>query len=115
MTNIGLDEKTLLALTQVFAKYPAVEQVKLYGSRAKGTFHERSDIDLMVFGHGIDRFAIARMLMDLDELNIPYLVDLQNYHELKNRQLIEHIDRVGVVIYTAPFCKLHFLHSRNRL
>ena len=101
MISIGIDAKTLLALRQVFAKYPAVEQVKLYGSRAKGTFHARSDIDMVVFGKGLDRFAIARMLMDLDDLDIPYLVDLQNYHELKNRQLIEHIDRVGVVIYPA--------------
>lgn len=101
MTNIGIDAKTLLALTQVFAKYPDVEQVKLYGSRAKGTFHERSDIDLVVFGKSIDRFTIARILMELDELDILYMVDLQNYHELKNRQLIQHIDRVGVVIYTS--------------
>ncbi len=101
LMDTGIDAKTLLAINQVFANYPAVEQVKLYGSRAKATFHERSDIDLVVFGQNIDRFAIARMLLDFDESDIPYLIDLQNYHDLKNRLLIEHIDRVGVVIYKA--------------
>lgn len=101
MMDTGIDPQTRRKLEQVFANYPYVEQVKLYGSRAKGTFHARSDIDLVVYGHGLDRFIIARILMDLDDLDIPYLVDLQNYHDLKNRQLIEHIDRVGVVIYSA--------------
>lgn len=99
MTDTGLDDQTLQGLTRVFAKYPAIEQVKLYGSRAKGTHHARSDIDLAVFGQGVDRFVCASILMDLDDLDMPYLVDLQNYDDLKNRQLIEHIDRVGVVIY----------------
>jgi hypothetical protein len=38
-------------------------------------------------------------LLDLDDSNLPYSVDLQNYSDLKNRALIEHIDRVGVPIF----------------
>ncbi len=37
--------------------------------------------------------------MELDDSDIPYQVDLQNYHDLKNKQLIDHIDRVGIEIY----------------
>ena len=99
MIEAGLDAQTLQKLRQVFAKYPAIEQVKLYGSRAKGSFHDRSDIDLAVFGKGVDRFVIAAMLMDLDDTDIPFMVDLQNYQDLRNRRLVEHIDRVGVEIY----------------
>ena len=99
MNSTGLTNEQLEILTQVFKKKPEVEAVKLYGSRAKHTFHERSDIDLVVFGAGIDRFLIAKLLLDLDDSDLPYTVDLQNYQELKNRALIEHIDRVGVVIY----------------
>jgi len=99
MNSTGLTNEQLELLTQVFKKHPEVQAVKLYGSRAKGTFHERSDIDLVVSGAGIDRFLIAELLLDFDDCNLPYAVDLQNYQELKNRALIEHIDRVGVVIY----------------
>lgn len=99
MNETGLTRQQLELLQQLFKKHPAVQKVKLYGSRAKGTFHERSDVDLVVFGEGIDRFLIAELLLDLEDSNLPYSVDLQNYHELKNRELIEHIDRVGVVVF----------------
>lgn len=99
MNETGLTHQQLVLLQQIFKKHPAVQSVKLYGSRAKGTFHERSDVDLMVFGEGIDRFLIAELLLDLEDSNLPYSVDLQDYRELKNRELIEHIDRVGVVIF----------------
>ena len=98
--NTGISLKTLQEINQVFEKYPIITQVKLYGSRALGTYHERSDIDLVVFGADIDRFTIARVLLDFDDLDIPFMIDLQNYHDLKNPQLIEHIDRVGTTIYS---------------
>lgn len=39
-----------------FAKTCKLEKVVLFGSRARGTNRERSDIDLAVFGGGVDRF-----------------------------------------------------------
>ena len=69
-------------------------------SSAKGSFNERSDIDLAAYGQGIiDCSVIAAVLMDLDDSDAPYQIDFQNYHNLKNGQLINHIDRVGVLIY----------------
>jgi len=99
MRTTGLSAAVLGLLTKVFEKYEEIEQVKLYGSRAKGTFNERSDIDLVAYGKAINRFVIADILMELDDLDIPYKVDLQNYHDLRNSELIEHINRVGMVIY----------------
>lgn len=94
----GLDNHILTTLIRIFSKYPTIRQIKLYGSRAKGNYRENSDIDLVAIGE-TDRFSIASILLDLDDTDIPYLIDLQNYSELKNRHLIEHIDRVGLVIY----------------
>lgn len=95
----GLTVEILDYLKRKFQKHTVIEQVKLYGSRAKGNFNQCSDIDLVVYGKEIDRFLIADLLLDLEDSDIPYKVDLQSYHELKNRKLIEHIDRVGVVVY----------------
>ncbi len=99
MSATGLTPEQLALLQHVFNKHPQIAAVKLYGSRAKGTFHERSDVDLVLVGTGIDRFLVADLLMDLADTDLPYTVDLQNYSEIKNRALIEHIDRVGLVIY----------------
>lgn len=40
-----------------FARICKLEKVVLFGSRARGTNRERSDIDLAVFGGGVDRFV----------------------------------------------------------
>ncbi len=99
MSNTGLTPEQLTMLQNVFKQHPQVDAVKLYGSRAKGNFHARSDVDLVLMGTGIDRFLVAAVLMDLTDTDLPYAVDLQNYSDIKNRALVEHIDRVGLVIY----------------
>jgi len=35
----------------------------------------------------------------IDDLYLPYQVDLSQYKSLKNADFLEHIDRVGRVIY----------------
>ena len=97
--NTGLTEEMLVTLRHLFEKYPAIEQVKLYGSRAKGNYHSRSDIDLVAFGEQIDRHLMAAVLLDLDDSDIPYQIDLQNYHEIKNPQLLDHINRIDLLVY----------------
>ncbi len=99
MQDTGLTEENLAVLMKVFGQFSAVEQAKLYGSRAKGTYNLRSDIDLVVFGRSLNRSDIAMKLMELDDSDLPLLVDLQAYHDLKNPQLIDHINRVGIVVY----------------
>lgn len=99
MSTTGLTPEQLVLLQQVFKKHPEVATVKIYGSRAKGNFNDRSDVDLVLLGTGIDRHLVADLLMDLADTDLPYTVDLQNYSDIKNRALIEHIDRVGLVIY----------------
>ncbi|MBS3779596.1 MAG: nucleotidyltransferase domain-containing protein, partial [Desulfovermiculus sp.] len=46
--SFGLDERTLEKLRSVFARYEPVQEVIIYGSRAKGTYVPSSDIDLVV-------------------------------------------------------------------
>lgn len=106
MSDTGLTPEQLIMLQNVFKTYPQVDAVKVYGSRAKGNFHERSDVDLVLIGTGIDRFLVADVLLDLADTDLPYTVDLQNYSEIKNRALVEHIDRVGLVIYEREDTKV---------
>lgn len=98
-SGTGLNNNILSILGKIFEKQKDIEQVKLYGSRARGTYNERSDIDLIAYGEKLDRFKVNQIIMDLDDSEIPYLVDFQSFHDLKNNQLIEHINRVGLVIY----------------
>jgi predicted nucleotidyltransferase len=97
--TIGLQAKHLNLLQEIFSRYPQVEQVKLYGSRAKGTFNDRSDIDLVVYGDNIDRKILGNINHDLEESDIPYLVDLQQYESLTHQALIQEIDRSAISLF----------------
>jgi predicted nucleotidyltransferase len=99
MTNTGLNSNQIADINKIFVKYEQIDKVILYGSRAMGTYNKRSDIDLVVLGSNIDRTLIINMKFDLEELNIPYFVDLQDYKTINNKNLIEHINRVGIDFY----------------
>ncbi len=92
----GLNERTLSAIETCLQQYPDIAWVKIYGSRAKGTFQRGSDIDL-AFSCPVN--CAAKLLDDLDNLPTPYLFDVTHYESLKNEALKSHIDRVGVPIY----------------
>ena len=67
--TFGLSDATIEKIRSVFARHPQVEKAVLYGSRAKGTFRNGSDIDLSLFAH------------------------------IRNADVIDHIRRVGVAFY----------------
>ena len=99
--NTGLSPLILHTLQTLFAAYPQIQRVKLYGSRAKGTFTDRSDIDLALFGSELNTHIMGQLYLELDESDIPFKIDLTWYDDLKNHALIEHIDRVGILIFSA--------------
>lgn len=97
--NHGLSELTVAKIQGVFARYPAVEKVVLYGSRAKGNYKPGSDIDLTLFGASLTHRSLADIADELDELLLPYSIDLSIFADLNHPELREHIERVGVVFY----------------
>lgn len=97
--SYGLPDSTVLKLKGVFARHPEIEQVLLYGSRAKGNFRPGSDIDLTVIGANIDQQLLGRLLTELDELNTPYLMDLSLYQQIGSEALKKHIAEHGKVLY----------------
>lgn len=97
--NFGLPEQTLFQFQSVFAKYPEVTEVLIYGSRAKGNFREGSDIDLTLKGDKLSAGILRQIEQDLDELNTPYLLDLSIHQQLTSESLKAHINRVGRTFY----------------
>lgn len=96
----GLSEKTLDQLKHVFSSYDQIIEVVLYGSRAKGTHQEGSNIDLVLKGENIEFYLLQKIRNNIDNLLLHYLVDVTILSSIKNKQLIEHIERIGVIIYS---------------
>lgn len=97
--DFGLKRSTIERINAVFSRHPQVERVVIYGSRAKGNYRPGSDIDLSIIGDSLtlsDRFRIEH---EIDELLLPYKIDLSLYHQIDNPELLEHIGRVGKTFY----------------
>lgn len=95
----GLSLATLEKLNRVFARHDAIDSVLIYGSRAKGNYRAGSDIDLTIKGSEISFAEFMQIEDQIDDLMLPYTIDLSQYRLLENTDLIAHIDRVGRVIY----------------
>ena len=95
----GLPESTLVKMQHVFARHPEIEQVTLYGSRAKGNIKPGSDIDLTILGSKADAQLLSLILTELDDLNTPYLMDVSLYSQIASVELKKHIDHFGQIFY----------------
>ncbi len=95
----GLMRTEIAAMQSIFRSFPKLREVVLYGSRAKGNHRPGSDIDLTLKGDRIDYPDLVKIENALDELSLPYTIDLSIYREIKNPDLIDHIYRTGIVFY----------------
>ncbi len=99
--QFGLKEATIQKIQSVFASYPQVEKAILYGSRAKGNYKNGSDIDLTLLGWDdltLNK-VLYRIMNEIDDLLLPYTIDLSIFSDISDSDVIEHIHRVGVVFY----------------
>jgi predicted nucleotidyltransferase len=97
--SMGLSAGTLDQICATLARFPQVEKGVLFGSRAKGNFKPGSDIDLTLRGEGLTLSLLGDIDLALDDLLLPYQIDLSIYDQLGHAELVAHIDRVGRVIY----------------
>lgn len=97
--KFGLEEDTINKINGVFRQYENIDEVIVYGSRAKGNYKKGSDIDLTIKS---ETFTLAELLQienHLDDLLLPYKIDLSLFHQIANTELLEHIKRVGKIFY----------------
>ncbi|WP_214069898.1 nucleotidyltransferase domain-containing protein [Mucilaginibacter sp. dw_454] len=97
--QFGLSENTVLKINNVLEQYAEVEKAVVYGSRAKGNFKTYSDIDITLKGKQIDLKILSGIIVKLDDLLLPYKFDLSIYNHISNTGLLDHIDRVGKVLW----------------
>jgi predicted nucleotidyltransferase len=97
--RFGLEENVIEQVNNIFARYLPVKQVIIYGSRAKGNYKTGSDIDLVLKGEGLNLSMIHKIELEIDDLFLPYTFDITIFDQISNFDLVEHINRVGLVFY----------------
>ena len=90
----GIKQNVLQAIIKL-AKDNDVRKLILFGSRARGDYKERSDIDLAFYGCNSSRFILA-----VDE-ETPTLLqfDVLDLDKPIQAELLDSIKREGMVIY----------------
>lgn len=98
--HFGLKETVIQKICSVLNHYPQVDKAILYGSRAKGNYKNGSDIDLTLRGNTDLTLNVLYKIMDeLDDLLLPYTIDLSIFNNIGDPDVVKHIQRVGVTFY----------------
>ena len=92
--NPAVPDRVLRELTAIALK-SGTDKVILFGSRARGTHTERSDIDIAVIGGDFDAFYWAAK----ETVHSLLTFDIVNYSADVSDELKEEIEKDGRVIY----------------
>lgn len=93
--QFGLSTEDINKIKEVIARFPEVERVIIYGSRAKGNYKPSSDIDLTLVGEKLTLTLLQTLENEIDDLLLPYKFDISIFHQISNPDLINHIERLG--------------------
>jgi uncharacterized protein len=97
----GIENDHMDLILKALKRFPEIEAAILFGSRAMGNYRPGSDIDLAIKGSQINQ-AICSELSGLlnEELPLAWYFDIIPFDTIKNSNLTDHINRVGIEIYT---------------
>lgn len=99
MNNFGLQDSDIKSIIEILLKNPLINEAYIFGSRAKGNFKTGSDVDIAVKGRDIDTDLISKVSCTLNEETLmPSKFDVIDYNSIVNKDLTDHIDRIGIKI-----------------
>lgn len=97
----GIPELAWQRLISLLSAQPGLDAVWLFGSRAMGRHQPGSDIDLCLEGALLRHVDRLRLMALVDDLLLPWRVDLVLRHELP-ADLEDHVQRVGRCLWRKP-------------
>lgn len=103
MGKFGLLDSDFEFLSNLFQKYTSIDEVIIFGSRAKGNYKNGSDVDLAIKSQTIGIEELNAMDDALNEnSNLPYKFDIVHYEKIQTPELKDHIDRIGKRLFITP-------------
>ncbi|MFV0564587.1 MAG: nucleotidyltransferase family protein [Flavobacteriaceae bacterium] len=97
--NFGLSSEIVKNINTIFGAYPKITEVIIFGSRAKESYRYNSDIDLAIKATNFSLTQLQDIEVKIENLYLPYTVDVLDYSKIENQDLISHIDRIGKIFY----------------
>jgi uncharacterized protein len=100
LNEFGLSDESMKWILRVIKVFPEIDEVIIFGSRAKGTNKPGSDIDFAIKGNFPYNYPEKLRNMLEEGLYLPYFFDVLDYAKISNPDLKEHIDKVGKKFYS---------------
>lgn len=96
----GLKEGDIKYIINTVKQFDEIEAVGIFGSRAKESYRQQSDIDIMLYGNDINIGVLfqVKTLLD-DESPYPYYVDVKHYESLSESIFKAEVDNSVQLIY----------------
>ena len=88
----GLSDSELCQIRSLLQS-SGITKAFIFGSRAKGNYKVGSDVDIAIDG---DETKASYLLNE--ESQLPYYFDIVNINKIKNKNLLDHIKRVGALL-----------------
>jgi len=98
-TRYGLTESDITDIVILLSGNPKVKKIILFGSRAKGSHNNGSDVDIALKGDNLVLRDVLDFMTGIEDLSLPNKFDLVIYNRIKDKELREHIDRVGIILF----------------
>ena len=95
----GIPQTDSQLLLELIRTHPHVQNVVLYGSRALGRQHAGSDVDLCLEAPSMELGELLELGAALDDLLLPWQIDLQLRHLIAHEGLLAHIERAGQLLW----------------
>lgn len=97
--RFGLPDKVIQQICGVFRQYKEIKRVIIYGSRAMGKNRLGSDIDLCIESDELSFSQLLAIENQIDDLLLPWKIDLSLKNQIDNPDVLEHIRDVGIEFY----------------
>lgn len=100
--KFGLRNSDIDEIGRIMKRFPEVDMALIFGSRAVGNYRHGSDVDIALKGSDVDFEITSKIAGILNEDTLmPYRFDVLDYNGLKNDDLRNHIERIGVILYQS--------------
>lgn len=100
----GLSEAVLNKLIEAL-EHASVREIILFGSRAKGSFRQGSDIDICLDAPDMDTNELLKIKTEIDALDLPWMVDVVHKQSIDNPELLDHIRQHGLSLQSLRTAK----------
>lgn len=99
MNRFGISDDIFNELVSSFKNDVLLQKAYVFGSRARGNYTDRSDLDIAVLGNNISSRQLNLLKDRLDNLNTVINFDIIDANKIKKKVMLDNILKEGVLIY----------------